>query len=333
MGLTIHYSLSSRTRSPQQAETLVERMRQLALDLPFDSVDDQIQHIGPDVCQRPLDDLRSDQQLFSTVLDGCQHVYIPWHRKQHASVTVQPLETISFGTVPGPGSEWASFGLARYPAEIEVTYRPRDDDRFIKTIKDGGLTRWRFDWKRWRRWLAANGHACWVHEDDERFQQRRKIKTGLGGWRYSSFCKTQYASNPQHGGVANFVKCHLCVVHLLDRIAELPTVTVEINDEGKYGRSYYTDNPDAEERIYTWHDGQYDVKALVQEVGGWNEMIAARFGALNDVLKATKAPGSLETPITDYPDFEPLEFKGQRNVGPFLEAMKQLAEQQRGETM
>ena len=45
-----------------------------------------------------------------------------------------------------------------------------------------------------------------------------------------------------------------------------------------YGRSYYTDNPDAEERVYTWHDGQYDVKALVQEVGGWNEMIAARFG-------------------------------------------------------
>ena len=53
--------------------------------------------------------------------------------------------------------------------------------------------------------------------------------------------------------------------------------------------------------------------------------------ALNDVLKATGAPGSLEAPITDYPDFERLEFKGQRNVGPFLEAMKQLAEQQRGE--
>ena len=49
---------------------------------------------------------------------------------------------------------------------------------------------------------------------------------------------------------------------------------VEINDEGKYGRSYYTDDPWAAERVYTWHDGKYDVKALVEEVGEWNEMSA-----------------------------------------------------------
>ena len=46
---------------------------------------------------------------------------------------------------------------------------------------------------------------------------------------------------------------------------------VEIDDEGKYGRSYYTDDPWAEERVYTWHDGKYDVKALVEEVGEWND--------------------------------------------------------------
>ena len=57
---------------------------------------------------------------------------------------------------------------------------------------------------------------------------------------------------------------------------------VEIDDEGKYGRSYYTDDPWAEERVYTWHDGKYDVKALVEEVGEWNEMIAATFGAINE---------------------------------------------------
>ena len=75
-----------------------------------------------------------NETLFSTVLDGCKHVDIPWHRKQRASVTVQPLEIFSFWTVPGPGSEWASFGLARYPAEIEVAYCPKDDDRFIRTV-------------------------------------------------------------------------------------------------------------------------------------------------------------------------------------------------------
>ena len=129
-------------------------MRQLALDLPFEKVDDTVQHLGPDVCQRPLEDLRPNENLFSSVLDGCKHVDIPWHRKQSASVTVQPLEILSFWTIPGPGSEWASFGLARYPAEVEVTYCPRDDDRFIKTIKNGGSTRWEFDWTRWRAMAA-----------------------------------------------------------------------------------------------------------------------------------------------------------------------------------
>ena len=108
-------------------------------------------------------------------------------------------------------------------------------------------------------------------------------------------------------------QCHLCVIHLLDRIGQLPTMKVEINDEGKYGRSYYTDDPWAAERVYTWHDGKYDVKALVQEVGEWNEMIAATFGAMNDMLKASGSPLALESPISAFPDFEHLEFKGQQN--------------------
>lgn len=264
MGLTIHYCLKSRTRSP---EKLVEQMRQLALDLPLESVDAEVKHYGPDVCQRPLDDLRPDETVFSAVLDGSKSVPIPWYRKQSASITVQPLEIVSFCTIPGPGSEWASFGLARYPAEIEVTYCPQDDDRFIKTIKAKGSTRWHFDWGLWERCLQRNGHSRWALPSEERFQEKRKIKTHLGGWRYSTFCKTQYASDPECGGIPNFIRCHLCVIHLLDRIAKLPTMKVEIHDEGKYGRSYYTDDPWAEERVYTWHDGKYDVKALVERGG------------------------------------------------------------------
>ncbi len=333
MGLTIHYGLTSKTRSTEKAKALVERMRQLALDLPFEKVDDAVQHLGPDVCQRPIDDLRPDQQLFSTVLDGCQHVNIPWHRKQEGSINVQPMEILSFWTVPGPGSEWASFGLARYPAEIEVTYSPKSDDRFIKTITNGGSTRWQFDWDRWERWLQRNGHNRWELPEDEKFQEKRKIKTGLGStWRYSSFCKTQYASSADCGGIPNFIRCHLSVIHLLDRIGQLPTMKVEIDDEGKYGRSYYTDDPWAKKRVYTWHDGKYDVKALVEEVGEWNEMIATTFGAISDVLKASGSAVGVDSPISSFPDFEHLEFKGQQNhqhLGPFLQAMKQLADQQR----
>ena len=233
------------------------------------------------------------------MLSGCQHVNIPWHRSQSASVTVQPLEIYSFDTVPGPGSEWATLGLARFPAEIEVTYSPRDDDRFIKTIKTDHSTRWEFDWNRWERWLLRNGHNRWNYPEDEIFQQKRKIKTGLGsGWHYSTFCKTQYASDPECGGVPNFIRCHLSVIHLLDRIAQLPTMKVDLDDEGKYGRSYYTDDPWAKERVYTWHDGKYDVKALIEEVGEWNTMIAATFGAINDLLKASGIGPQLG--ITDF---------------------------------
>jgi hypothetical protein len=331
MGLTIHYALTSRTRSPERAEALVERMRQLALDLPFERVDEHVRHLGPDTCQRPLDDLRPDEATFSAVLDGCKHVNVPWHRKQQGRVSVQALEIFSFSTVPGPGSEWASFGLARYPSEIEITCGPRSDDRFIRTVKTGCSTRWEFDWQRWRRWLQANGHDRWDSPDDEKFQERRKVRTGLGsGWSYSTFCKTQYAS--EHG-LPNFVRCHLCVIHLLDRIAALPTMKVETNDEGKYGRSRYTDDPWAEQRVYTWHEGKYDVKALVEEVGEWNEMIAATFGSLNDTLKASGSSLIIESPIAAFPDFEHLEFKGQNNqkhLGPFLQAMRQLADLEQG---
>ena len=153
---------------------------------------------------------------------------------------------------------------------------------------------------------------------------------------YSTFCKTQYASDPEHGGIPNFIRCHLCMIHLLDRIAKLPTMSVEIDDEGKYGRSYYTDDPWAEKRVYTWHDGKYDVKALVEEIGEWNTMIAAMAGAIGDMLKASGSSLGMESPISSYPNFEHLEFKGQQNhqyLAPFLQAMKQLADKQRADTV
>jgi len=332
MGLTIHYSMKSTTRSSDRAKKLVEQMRQLALDLPFEKVDAEVTYFGPDVCQTPLDDLRDDDAVFSTVLNGCKHVSIPWHRKQSASVTVQPEEINSFWTVPGPGSEWASFGLARYPAEIEVTYTPKSDDRFIKTIKDGGCTRWEFDWRRWERWLKRNGHKTYELPGDERFAELRKIKTRLAsGWHYGSFCKTQYASNPECGGIPNFIKCHLSVIHLLERIAKLPTLSVQIDDEGKYGPSYYTDDWRVPDPVYRWHDGQHDVRKLVEEVGEWNEMIAAKFGALNDLLNSNGSSLGVESPISQFPNFERLEFNGQQHehLKPFLRAMSQLAEQER----
>ena len=52
-----------------------------------------------------------------------------------------------------------------------------------------------------------------------------------------------------------------------------------------------------------------DVRALAEEVGQWNEMIAAFAGKLKDQFG-----GDLEAPITDYSDFEHLEARGQNTT-------------------
>ncbi len=44
----------------------------------------------------------------------------------------------------------------------------------------------------------------------------KRLATHLSGWSWASFCKTQYASDPECGGVQNFIRCHLCIVKLLD---------------------------------------------------------------------------------------------------------------------
>ena len=333
MGLTIHYSLTSKAKTTDRAGRLVEQMRQLALDLPFERVDDAVRYLGPEVCQRPLDDLRGDDDIFSTVLDATMHsVACPWGRKRSMSYSCQPLEVFSFWVVPGPGSEWAGIGLARYPAELEVTYRPEDDDKFTRTITDRGWTRWEFDWPKWRRWLERRGLSQWESPGDERFHENRTIRTGLGGWRWSSFCKTQYASDPRCGGIPNFLRCHVGVVTLLDRIAALQTMKVNIDDEGKYAASRYSDDwrearEAGREPTYIWHPGKYDARALAQEVGDWNQMIAAMSGALTDALDGTGIQG--ESAIGSFPNFEQLEFKGSQDarIEPFLTAMRTLADQ------
>ena len=129
----------------------------------------------------PPDDLRQDDDLFSAVLDGCTtrpNPVAPETAGHHHSPAVGNLLVFDHSC---PGSEWASFGLARYPSVIEVLDRPMDDDRFIRTVKNGGSNSLGIlTGKRWQRWLQINGHNSWDHPDDEKFQEHRQIKTGLG---------------------------------------------------------------------------------------------------------------------------------------------------------
>jgi hypothetical protein len=105
------------------------------------------------------------------------------------------------------------------------------------------------------------------------------------GWHWESFCKTQYASNPDHEGIDNFLRAHLAVVRLLDYAQELGILEA-VKDESGF-----------------WE--KRDVKELVETVGRWNEMIAGLVGQYNDLLGDK---GVAE--ITNYPNFEHLEAKG-----------------------
>jgi hypothetical protein len=113
------------------------------------------------------------------------------------------------------------------------------------------------------------------------------VSTGLGGWSWQSFCKTQYASSPDEGGMANFVRCHITVVRLLDH-AKTIGILEAVKDEGHF-----------------WENR--DVKALVETVGKWNRHIAGLVGQYKDNIG-----GVIAAPIAEYPDFEHLEAEGRK---------------------
>ena len=234
MGLTIHYSLCSSTRSPNKARKLLSRLRGWALDLPFERVDDLIELSGPECDYQQYDQEHPNRWL---LIQAGQHVDDP--RRKGYSYRATPIHVIAFSTWPGKGCEEANFGLCRYPAAIEV---------------NDPVQRW----------------------------QRRKIRTGLGGWCWGSFCKTQYASNPNCGGVANFLRCHLTVVKMLDHARELGLVP-SVSDEGNY-----------------WE--KRDVAALAREVGDWNVIIARQVGQLKDLVG-----DGFQAAIAEFPDFEHLK--------------------------
>jgi hypothetical protein len=115
---------------------------------------------------------------------------------------------------------------------------------------------------------------------------QRTIRTHLGPWCWGSFCKTEYASNQDCGGVPNFIRCHLAVIAILDQARALGILD-EVSDEGDY-----------------WE--KRDVPALARTVGQWNESIARQVAALRSVLGNT-----VQAPVTGFPDFDQLAATGQ----------------------
>ena len=178
MGLTIHYKLHAETRSPKEARQLVEQLRQRALDLPLKEVGEVVELTG-DACDFHQRD--HDDPLRWLLVQAGQ-----WVIQEDRHYMVMPKHIIAFSTYPGDGCEQANFGLAIYPAVLEI--------------------------------------------EAPRTGRNRRLRTGIKDWSWSSFCKTQYAS--QHG-VENFLRCHLSVIRMLDHAKELG-ILASVSDEGGF---------------------------------------------------------------------------------------------------
>jgi hypothetical protein len=114
--------------------------------------------------------------------------------------------------------------------------------------------------------------------------------TDVPGWQLRSFCKTQYASNPAHGGLENFLRCHQAVIGVLDHARELG-ILESVSDESRY-----------------WEHRDPDL--LTKDVTKWNQSIAAFYGKFKDHV-----PGPSHSPIGEYPNFEHLEAEGNEALG------------------
>ncbi|RDJ34912.1 MAG: hypothetical protein DWQ19_08745 [Crenarchaeota archaeon] len=315
MGLTVHYTLKYTGKSPKRPAQLVERMRQLALDLPFDEVTDIVDISGQEISQRIEDP--NDPLQWLLIQAGDYFTY-PWNDRKSQRINAE--RAIAFTAIPGPGSEPVNLGLCVYPKEITLDYCAFEDQKFL-IYKEGG-----------RPQVNTKKYFKWKNKDPRSIEPGpRTVPTKFSGWQWQSFCKTQYASNPACGGLANFLKCHISVITLLDRIAELPAMKVTIEDEGKYGPSTYSDDweeayAEGRQPTYVWHPATYNVKTLTQEVGDYNELVASLGGLLKD-----KAGAAVKSPIFDYQNFEQLEFKGQKNVNKFLDALSKQVNLYKGE--
>ena len=119
-----------------------------------------------------------------------------------------------------------------------------------------------------------------------------RVKTRLSGWHWSSFCKTQYASDPKCGGVPHFLQCHLTVIALLDEAKELGCLR-RVADESGFWK-------------------QRQLEALVTEVGSWNEMGSRRLWRPAQEMCSVIV---WRMPIADFTNFEHLEAAGQSQPG------------------
>src|SRR5688572_16989608 len=115
MGLTIHYSLQHKSHSVREVRSIVEQLRQRALDLPFHSVGDIAELKGEAADFNQVD--QDDPQRW-LLIQSSQHVSFPVGNGSEYSYTVSPSHVIASEALPGDGCEPANIGLCKYPGSF-----------------------------------------------------------------------------------------------------------------------------------------------------------------------------------------------------------------------
>ncbi len=251
MGLTVYYEWKTKADLPS-ARRLIAKFRTIAIKLPFDKVSEIYE-------QDPPDDKFAFRPYDASFRQG--GLYLP--RKcgggEQETVYVPALHAMFF-FVHVQGSESAPIGLASHPPVV----LHRED--VIERNKDG----------------SERGRHIGQGDPIEFPTGRR------GCYSWHSFCKTQYAGNPKLGGEANFLKAHLSLIELLDKI-HAAGLNVRIRDDTRYAK-------------------HRDIDRLLRELRKWDAIVARIAGSFGDALG--NESGSLIAPIKERPDFEHLEAKG-----------------------
>lgn len=255
MGLTIHYSLSLPAKATlSEVRQRLGALRQACLDLPMQEVGELMEFRGEE-CAFEKRDREDPVRWFLCQADS--HIYFKYERSGKP-IAVQDVVNGTYGRTVLPEH---IVGFSTYPGngceECNIGL-----SRFPRTVTIQN------------RWNGKN--------------HRLPVEDG-GGWKWHSFCKTQYAN--EHG-LENFLRCHLSVVAMLDAAKRLG-FGLTVNDEGHY-----------------WE--KRDVHALVKEIGEWDQIIAAFGGSLKDAAESVGM--KLEAPILARKDFETLEMKGQPHL-------------------
>lgn len=178
------------------------------------------------------------------------------------------------------GREFACAGMVRPPY---VSHRRGRDGKPRAFVKFTDRARQDEIWFERAAGADVFSTADFQRETTELMEGREHVVPASRTW--VSFVKTQYASDPNCGGIKNFLKAHLSVVALLDHLKTLG-FAVTVHDEGHY-----------------WE--KRDIESMVREIGEWNGMMAAFGGALRD-----RFGPDLESAIHAFPNFEHLEAEG-----------------------